>query len=1656
MADQVNKDAVIRFLAGQEANLHKATIENGTVYFALKPDPLDSSKTIGSIYLDAEGKRVMMSGESLAILDGKGDQILTKYIQGINFDANTGAQGIITYVKGNGDDVNVDIPSASATAAGFVTTGDQTFAGTKTFNNDIVISGDYTNIQKVGVNTSWISGRDVALVKLTSCTGYNVIMSMKTTNGDWSYGVNTDDIAYWTYTPDTQYTAKDNKNFTQMKLTPAGKLITVDSETGHLFAKSIAVGTDNTNYKLYNSGTTYLADTLEVAARATVDTLKISKTNAAKHIEFAREGFNYIATATGGCIAFLPNGASTGEDASRLIVEDGGIRPGATNTYNLGTDKKRWKGIYGNTLNISGASTLSGELALGGNLSVGGTLEVAGATTLNSSLSVTGKTTLSSLVEIGNDLVVTGAILGKDKMTLGQADLNTNYTFYVTGASGFNGKITANNTLHLTNTTDASASSDNNVALIIGDRAGTHIIMDGNELMAKADGSTAGSLYLNNDGGLVTVGSGGVTTSGYSDTTGANGFRIRRNGITYGRFYAVTEGTTSVTGVGQLTLGNSTKTGNANNAVGIIRLYGLDDKYTDIRTVQGAGNYAFYLSNHGQTGYSLARGTVKAYGGLVKPVWFNASGNVVEFVDTIGTTAIPTYLKDGEITTITPADMFSVLKWNDGTTAGPELDITIGTYRRTAIIPHATKDKSGVVTTDAQTFSGDKTFANAITVTGKAIFKSKVEVDNELTAKGNIIIQNDNPYVQFIEGNTTVGYIQADNNKIFVGIDQTKGLSIDSSGNVIVPKGHFTVSEGGAYIAGRYQGSGDDEGLIIGKASNSYAGLILGGPSSARSVFYLMPNNKANWRWNNGSASYDMYHPGVSGTFIAAPVKTVSGAATQTEGTVNIVPKFTGAFTVENSNITDDGSTITLGTKVVVQGNGSSYNEGIRVLPAQNGWSNIYFSATSAVSGAHPNGWLVGRRGANGSNYGVTGDFVIENENSNGSRFTLTQDGILHNMGEIITKSANAFRAIYGNFGVFLRNDGSDTYFLITASGKQYEGWNDLRPFYFNNTTGNVTMAHNVAIGTNLTVNGNTLNKGALTVGQNSMADTSKYKFYVNGTSYVVGAAHFNSTVKIVNDLTVDGDIYSNAGIHNTGNIFISNSNPYIQFTDTANSNQVYYIQGYQGNLYLGSTSTKSPWIDKNGVLHTISEQYTDNYTTAGLNLHNSDIVGVNSIYTADNSEGASEGIHFYRSATAVDTIWASNGVLYFAPNRTIGSSSATSYQILHTNNYSGILDGRYVNTSGDSMYGRLSISAQDTGTSPGGATLELREYNLGGSNNTHDAANAPRLGFHWGSRYWAQFALFDNALRLYNSELTGYYPFIAGAITGDRGTFGGYNNTSYSLSTASFICNSWIRTTGNTGWYNESYSGGWYMADSTWIRNYNNKSLYMSTANIRTDLVAGGSWIVGSHDGAIQVRAATTGTAGSFFQSWFSGKTPSGSWGIGPLAGYNDLYFVFGTDANYNANSNTTANIKFGSDGKVWGAVWNDYAEFRQAETIEPGRVVVEHRSGEMKLSTERLQPGANVISDTYGFTIGETDKCKTPIAVAGRVLVYPNESIETYELGDAVCSGPNGTVSKMTREEIWKYPERIIGTVSEIPTYKTWGSGNVEVNGRIWIKVK
>lgn len=141
----------------------------------------------------------------------------------------------------------------------------------------------------------------------------------------------------------------------------------------------------------------------------------------------------------------------------------------------------------------------------------------------------------------------------------------------------------------------------------------------------------------------------------------------------------------------------------------------------------------------------------------------------------------------------------------------------------------------------------------------------------------------------------------------------------------------------------------------------------------------------------------------------------------------------------------------------------------------------------------------------------------------------------------------------------------------------------------------------------------------------------------------------------------------------------------------------------------------------------------------------------------------------------------------------------------------------------------------------------------------------------------------------------------------------------------------------------------------------------------------------------------------------------------------------------------------------RVFQGVWNDYAEYRMVDApVEAGRVVVEIGNDIVRQSTGRLEAGAMIVSDTFGSVMGSWGKNVAPVCVSGRVLAYPSDPIYSYNLGDPVCSGYNGTVSKMSREEVREYPERIIGTVSSIPNYETWGETNIPVNGRIWIKVR
>ncbi|EIV8226820.1 phage tail protein [Escherichia coli] len=75
-----------------------------------------------------------------------------------------------------------------------------------------------------------------------------------------------------------------------------------------------------------------------------------------------------------------------------------------------------------------------------------------------------------------------------------------------------------------------------------------------------------------------------------------------------------------------------------------------------------------------------------------------------------------------------------------------------------------------------------------------------------------------------------------------------------------------------------------------------------------------------------------------------------------------------------------------------------------------------------------------------------------------------TLTGGLTASGEIVSKSGNGFRIVQGNYGFFIRNDGSNTYFMLTNSGDSLGTWNSLRPLTINNASGAVSMGRGLNV----------------------------------------------------------------------------------------------------------------------------------------------------------------------------------------------------------------------------------------------------------------------------------------------------------------------------------------------------------------------------------------------------------------------------------------------------------------------------------------------------------------------------------------------------------------------------------------------------------------
>lgn len=184
---------------------------------------------------------------------------------------------------------------------------------------------------------------------------------------------------------------------------------------------------------------------------------------------------------------------------------------------------------------------------------------------------------------------------------------------------------------------------------------------------------------------------------------------------------------------------------------------------------------------------------------------------------------------------------------------------------------------------------------------------------------------------------------------------------------------------------------------------------------------------------------------------------------------------------------------------------------------------------------------------------------------------------------------------------------------------------------------------------------------------------------------------HFPAGGYIVQDVRNVTGIPATLGVTFIMNNWVSahgwSSGLHVKSSGSDTTYSVWELMGYAGNgdgrtqpLYVRGSNKMTAWGDwrkiydssnpptasevsalpisggtMTGVLKAYASQYTDDGTTCAIDMQNSNIVGLNSIYTADSSSNAAEGIHFYRDATHVDTLWMNAGDLLFVPNREIG-----------------------------------------------------------------------------------------------------------------------------------------------------------------------------------------------------------------------------------------------------------------------------------------------------------------------------------------------------------------------------------------------------------------
>lgn len=209
--------------------------------------------------------------------------------------------------------------------------------------------------------------------------------------------------------------------------------------------------------------------------------------------------------------------------------------------------------------------------------------------------------------------------------------------------------------------------------------------------------------------------------------------------------------------------------------------------------------------------------------------------------------------------------------------------------------------------------------------------------------------------------------------------------------------------------------------------------------------------------------------------------------------------------------------------------------------------------------------------------------------------------------------SGGQFRAVQGNFGVMLRNDGGNYYTLITNSGDPYGTWNGLRPFTISLTTGIVSMSSGVNISGGFNINGAAEFNNGLGCGTANGLGATAISLGDNDTGFVqegdgILNAYANSQ-RIQRWTTGASAVYKQLQVQGV-------NGPALLLNNTASTQSVYMLLQYAGSNagYLGFGGSDNTMSMHNYQLNTTLQLRTsDLYMNRGLYVEGN--VNANDVY---------------------------------------------------------------------------------------------------------------------------------------------------------------------------------------------------------------------------------------------------------------------------------------------------------------------------------------------------------------------------------------------------------------------------------------------------------